>query len=97
MKHELKIYPDYFEDVVGRKKDFEIRRLDRDYKVGDTLVLNEWDGKQYTGRSVERKIKYIYREDKDAAFAFLSPGYGVLGLEPAKEDIEIIARGEAAV
>ncbi|WP_331384989.1 DUF3850 domain-containing protein [Bacillus badius] len=43
MKHELKIYPQYFKAVVSGKKSFEIRKNDRDFKVGDTLLLHEFD------------------------------------------------------
>ncbi|RKJ45990.1 DUF3850 domain-containing protein, partial [Butyricicoccus sp. 1XD8-22] len=49
--HELKIYPEYFKEVICGKKTFEIRRNDRGYKVGDILSLKEFDPKtnEYTG------------------------------------------------
>ena len=61
MKHKLKILPQYFEDVCSGKKSFEIRKNDRDFKVGDTLFLMEFDTLAHscTGRVVERKITYI--------------------------------------
>ena len=33
--HELKTLPEYFDAVFMGKKNFEIRKNDRDYKVGD--------------------------------------------------------------
>lgn len=43
--HELKILPEYFKAQKAGKKNFEIRKNDRDYKVGDKLVLKEYDPK----------------------------------------------------
>lgn len=37
MVHELKIAPEYFKDVRTGLKKFEIRKNDRDFKVGDRL------------------------------------------------------------
>lgn len=61
MNHKLKIQPEYFKEVCTGMKSFEIRRNDRDFKVGDKLLLQEYlpDSESYTGRVVERKITYI--------------------------------------
>lgn len=59
--HKLKIHPKYFKEVCTGKKSFEIRKNDRNFKVGDILLLQEFypDTQEYTGRVVQRKITYI--------------------------------------
>jgi len=82
MTHALKITAPHFEQVRDGIKDFEIRFDDRDYLVGDVLILQEHHykapgGKLHpTGFQVERKIKHILRK-----FKGLQNGYIVLGLE----------------
>lgn len=60
MVHELKILPKYFNEILQENKSFELRR-DRGFKVGDTIVLNEWieEDKKYTGLNLVKSIKYI--------------------------------------
>jgi hypothetical protein len=38
-KHRLKLNDRYFDAVANRIKTFEIRKYDRGFRVGDTLVL----------------------------------------------------------
>ncbi|MGD1319548.1 DUF3850 domain-containing protein [Chryseobacterium sp. 2R14A] len=75
--HELKTVNPYFEDVWNLKKNFEVRKNDRHFKVGDKLKLLEvrTDGKRE--RLIYVKITYIlsggqYGIDKD---------YVVLGIQ----------------
>jgi len=42
MVHDLKTWPLYFAAVSSGKKTFEIRKNDRDFKVGDILILKEF-------------------------------------------------------
>lgn len=78
MTHELKILPKYFDDVFWQRKQFEVRRHDRDFKVGDILILKEWiSGTQsYSGRSISIPIKYILPGGKFG----IEEGYCILGL-----------------
>ena len=41
MTHELKIQSEYFEVVNNKTKTFEIRKNDRNFKVGDKILLRE--------------------------------------------------------
>lgn len=43
MTHNLKTWPCYFEEVRNGFKPFEIRKNDRNFEVGDLLVLEEFD------------------------------------------------------
>ena len=75
--HELKISPQYFEDVKNKKKRFEIRKDDRDFNVGDLITLKEYDNGKYTGRVIEYiPIRYILRNVPEYG---LKDGYCVLG------------------
>lgn len=89
--HELKILPEYFEAVTSERKRFEIRKNDRDYKVGDQLILRECKvylkqelsgltnpAFSYTGDSYKAEITYItdYMQKN---------GYVVLGIKGVEE------------
>ena len=84
--HELKILPKWFLDVARYQKNFEIRKADRDYKVGDVLLLREYDRGRYTGNQCFRTIEYIYKGD--GTFG-LSEEFWVLGLETQKIKINM--------
>ena len=43
MTHVLKCWPEYYEAVIGGEKTFEVRKWDRPYRVGDTLLLKEYN------------------------------------------------------
>lgn len=60
MIHDLKTWPEPFAAVARGDKKHEIRRDDRDFKVGDYLHLREYDPETgaYTGRHLWRKIAY---------------------------------------
>lgn len=78
MKHELKIKPEYFAAIYFGEKTFEIRNnADRNFQVGDTLLLKAWDG-EFTGEFVEKVVSYITDFEQ-------KPGYVVLGLVNHRE------------
>ena len=57
--HNVKLMEKYFDRVEKRMKNFEVRYNDRNYNSGDWLVLEEWNGEEYTGRWCVRQIKYV--------------------------------------
>lgn len=80
LTHELKAEQPFYGDVACGRKEFEVRRADRDFHVGDALVLREWNGKAFTGFECTRVITYILR---DAERFGIMPGFVVLGLREA--------------
>jgi hypothetical protein len=82
MVHDLKCWPKYYQAVKSGAKPFEIRRCDRDYNVGDTLHLREWDPEteEYTGRELSKKVTYrLYVDDIPGAI-WKYTNHVVLGL-----------------
>lgn len=61
MKHNLKILPIYFDLQKDGIKNWEIRKNDRNFQVGDILNLNEWDEKKYTGRVLVVEVIYTFK------------------------------------
>jgi ASC-1-like (ASCH) protein len=63
MIHELKIIQPYFSEVKKGAKKFELRRNDRDFKIGDTVVLKEYDKKTqtYSGEFIVIGITYVLK------------------------------------
>lgn len=51
--HELKLDIKYFDDVKSGKKNFEIRKNDRDFQVGDILELKAFKEGYYAKRNSE--------------------------------------------
>jgi hypothetical protein len=61
--HALKTDPLFFRPIAAGDKTFELRVNDRDYKVGDFVVLREfiWRRQQYSGSYTVRQIAYILK------------------------------------
>ena len=77
MTHELKLLPQYYEEVLNGNKTFELRKDDRDYKINDVLRLKEWNETYYTGRTFICAVKYILRDCPDYG---LKKGFVILGI-----------------
>jgi hypothetical protein len=71
--HHLKIWPMYFEAVLDGRKPFELRKDDREFKVGEFLCLWEFelgdqgDG-EYSDRAILAAVPYILEG---------APGFGL--------------------
>ena len=74
--HELKILPKYYDYVISNVKNFELRKDDRDFQVGDFILLKEYDNGTYTGRETGFRIEYILRNCSEYG---LMDGYCILG------------------
>lgn len=88
--HHVKSWTYLFRAALAGTKTHDIRILDRDYAVGDHLMLCEydWGNKVYTGHQLLVEITYITKarpgDRAKPACAFsptcLHPDYGVLSI-----------------
>lgn len=77
MIHELKIKSEYLLAVQDGSKTFEIRKNDRNYKVGDWLHLRGYHNGQHTGLETVKQISYMFEGNDQYG---LKKGFVVLGL-----------------
>ena len=73
--HVLKLQQPYFNDVFFNRKEFELRKNDRDFKIGDRLTLVEYPSEN--PRYIFKEIKYILY----GGLYGLADGYVILGLK----------------
>ena len=85
--HELKLNSVFFDAVANGFKTFEVRKDDRGFKVGDTLLLKEIEfpgGENpsptihYTGRQCVAAVSYILAHDDFPNG--IAEGYVVMGI-----------------
>ena len=75
--HNVKIHPIEFENLCVGLKRSEYRKNDRDYRINDLMILNEWQPTEeyYTGRSATVLITHVQT-------GFVIPdGYAVLSIQ----------------
>lgn len=80
MKH-LKILPEYFEPVIYREKNFEIRYNDRDFKPYEIYTLNEYIDGTYTGRKCIIQILNIFKLDNIGFKNYVAFTFKLLSVE----------------
>lgn len=76
--HDVNILSEFYTEVIARRKTFEIRKNDRKYKVGDIVILNDYNDEKRTGSYCVVQIQYIL----DASCWGLQPGYCVFCWNP---------------
>ena len=80
--HKLKTWPEFYSAIERGDKTFEARYNDRNYKVGDTLELEEYDPEKdlgvYTGRRAHFRVSYVLH---GGGFG-IERGYVIMGLKP---------------
>lgn len=74
--HVLKVVEPYYTALKERKKTFEVRRFDRDYKVGDVLILKKYNPalNDYNGE-IHCAVTYILSDKQ-----YCKEGYCIMGL-----------------
>lgn len=83
--HTLKTWPAFFQQAWDRKKPFELRKDDRDFEAGQSVLLEEWipphqeqaEGR-HTGRWILGPITNVVR---DAPHFGLMPGFCVFSYQ----------------
>ena len=83
--HEVKCWPDFFVPIIEGARTFDLRKNDRKYAAGDTLVLCEFDDRkgQFTGLREVRRITYVLDGIGPGCITplqGLARGYCILGL-----------------
>ena len=75
--HSLKTVNPHFQDIWNFEKLFEVRKNDRDFKVGDKLILLEYNQQTntYSNRKITTSISYILDDPN-----FCKEGFVVLQL-----------------
>jgi uncharacterized protein DUF3850 len=95
MQHVLKCWPEFFRLVKIGDKTADLRKDDRNYRVGDTIFNREYDPKldQYTGHTCLVTITAVLRD-----FEGLMPGYCVLStkLSPDSCRFQVALVGKTA-
>ncbi len=88
--HCLKTTPPFFQHIQSGAKPFELRKDDREFLVGDTLVLQEYnpDTGEYTGRTHSCNITYLLRGQPWLADGYVAMGLENTHLEEANQQIE---------
>jgi thymidylate kinase len=83
--HQMKSWPELFESIISGAKRHELRRNDRDFRVGDFIQLQEYDPAKsaYTGRSTRLQITYITSPETPCALSgdALSGDYVILSVK----------------
>lgn len=89
MIHKIKIKYKYYRDVLNGDKTFEIRKNDRDYKVGDIIqfvpVADDSD-MIIPHNPNEYKITYVFHGGEYG----LEEGYCVFGIAPTIEAAPVV-------
>ena len=73
-EHKLKIKSEHFSAVINKTKTAEIRYNDRNYQVGDILILNEIDENgNFTGKNCAVIVTHVLDDNQ-----YLQNGYVML-------------------
>jgi hypothetical protein len=64
-KHVLKILPQHYNNVASGTKTFEIRKNDRAFQKGDSVILRAWDNEFLGYPNLEFTIGDVYPIDSE--------------------------------
>ena len=77
MNHQLKTVQPFFDAVASGAKTAELRKNDRGFRVGDMLLLEEYNEESgYTGASEGVEVTHVLND-----FEGLAPGWVMLSFK----------------
>lgn len=83
-EHILKTLAPYFDAVADGSKTFELRKNDRGFKVGDTLILQRWVEpgplQDIDAGVIRRTVSYVLKGGQYG----LDREFCILGLQPGE-------------
>ena len=84
-EHALKTWPVFFDDVLSGRKTFEVRKNDRNFQEGDTLLLEEWmpdnaSSDPRAGAYTGRKCRVVVRSVLLGEMLGIKKGWCVMGV-----------------
>lgn len=93
--HELKTIDPFFQDIIDRRKTFEVRRHDRCFRPGDVLHLREWrpNTERYSGRECLVGVTYLMHGGQFG----IDIGTCILGITPPLSDGRLGPSADSAV
>ena len=80
--HELKVHKNYVNPLLSGAKTFEVRRNDRDFQVGDILIMRPYDEKKQKYVSEESEFYYNVTYVLTGGKYGIEEGYCILGIQP---------------
>lgn len=88
MTHVLKVWPDPYWATHSGEKTAEFRKDDRDYQVGDTLILQPWSPKEFQPGQPQGYLNWpaLHAKVSHATRGpHVPPGYVMLSLQQVRE------------
>lgn len=83
--HYVKSWAHFYDAIEEGRKLHDLRKMDRDYNVGDILILQRYDNinGEYTGEELTVEITYITSNKTPCAFSSsaLDRDYAILSLK----------------
>jgi predicted RNA-binding protein with PUA-like domain len=81
---ELKTWKEFFKPIEDGVKSWEIRNNDRNFQVGDMLILWEYDKEtqKYTGRFLIRRVTLVAEN-----LPWLQSGYVCMSIIPVSTTV----------
>jgi hypothetical protein len=87
--HHLKSWPQYFRPIKEGKRTHELRRNDRNFEVGDFILLEEFDPvtQKYTGDRCKVEITSMTSTSQPCAMSSeaLDPAFCILSIRRVAE------------